>query len=53
VRMGFSKLTRRYHEVINTIFKQAGIDHLELSTNSDYLPHLHRLFKERIRRRYS
>ena len=53
VRMGFSKLTRRYHEVINTIFKQAGIDHLELSTNSVYLPHLHRLFKERIRRRYS
>lgn len=51
LRMGFDKLTRRYREGIARLFKQQGIDHLELSTTGDYLPHLHRLFKERTRRR--
>jgi uncharacterized protein (DUF58 family) len=53
VRMAFSKLSRRHREGMAKIFKQNGIDHLELSTTGDYLPHLHRLFKERIRRRNS
>ncbi|BDS08374.1 hypothetical protein NT6N_34140 [Oceaniferula spumae] len=53
LRMGFSKLTRRNREGITRLFKQQGIDHLNLSTNGDYLPHLHRLFKTRTRRRNS
>jgi uncharacterized protein (DUF58 family) len=51
LRMGFDKLTRRHEEGITRLFKQQGIDHLKLSTNGDYLPHLHRLFRERTRRR--
>ncbi len=53
VRMGFSKLSKRHSEGMTRLFKQNGIDHLELSTTGDYLPHLHRLFKERTRRRNS
>ena len=53
VRMGFQKLSKRHSEGLERLFKQYGIDHLELSTTGDYLPHLHRLFKERTRRRNS
>ena len=53
VRMGFARLSQRHNEALAKLFKQHGIDHLELSTTGDYLPHLHRLFKERIRRRNS
>ena len=53
VRMGFARLSQRHNEGLAKLFKQHGIDHLELSTTGDYLPHLHRLFKERIRRRNS
>lgn len=53
VRMGFRKLSKRHSEGMDRLFKQYGIDHLELSTTGDYLPHLHRLFKERTRRRNS
>ena len=51
VRMGFDKLTRRHREGITQMFDQKGIDHLSLSTTKDYLPDLHRLFKNRTRRR--
>lgn len=51
VRMGFRKLTRRHNEGITNLFHQKGIDHLHLKTNRDYLPDLHRLFKNRTRRR--
>ncbi len=51
VRMGFSKLTRRHNEAITKLFNQHGIDHLCLSTAKDYLPDLHRLFKNRTRKR--
>ena len=51
VRMGFDKLTRRHSEGITQLFDKKGIDHLNLSTTEDYLPHLHRLFKNRTRRR--
>ncbi len=51
LRMGFSKLTRRHNEGIVRLFQQQGIDHLKLTTTGDYLPHLHRLFKARTRRR--
>ena len=51
VRMGFDKLTRRHREGITRLFDQKGIDHLNLSTTKDYLPDLHRLFKNRTRRR--
>lgn len=51
VRMGFHKLTRRHHEGITRLFRQKGIDNLSLSTDGDYLPHLHQLFKNRTRRR--
>ena len=51
VRMGFSKLTRRHQEGITRLFTQQGIDHLNLRTNDDYLPHLHKLFKNRSRGR--
>jgi uncharacterized protein (DUF58 family) len=51
LRMGFSKLTRRHNEGITKLFQQQGIDHLKLLTTGDYLPHLHRLFKSRTRRR--
>ena len=53
VRMGFERLSQRHNEGLAQLFKQQGIDHLELSTTGDYLPHLHRLFKERTRRRNS
>ena len=53
LRMGFSKLTRRHNEGLSRLFKQLGIDQLKLTTNGDYLPHLHRLFKDRTRRRSS
>ena len=53
LRMGFNKLTRRQREGIIALFKQQGIDHLNLSTSGDYIPHLHRLFKSRTRRRNS
>jgi len=53
LRMGFDKLTRRQREGTIQLFKQQGIDHLNLSTTGDYLPHLHRLFKSRTRRRNS
>ena len=51
VRTGFARLSQQHYEGLAKLFKQHGIDHLELSTTEDYLPHLHRLFKERIRRR--
>jgi uncharacterized protein (DUF58 family) len=51
VRMGFRKLTRRHKEGITQLFNQQGIDHLSLSTTGDYLPHLHKLFKNRTRKR--
>jgi uncharacterized protein (DUF58 family) len=51
VRSGFARLSQQHYEGLAKLFKQHGIDHLELSTTEDYLPHLHRLFKERIRRR--
>jgi len=51
VRTGFSRLSQQHNDGLAKLFKQHGIDHLELSTTEDYLPHLHRLFKERIRRR--
>jgi len=51
LRMGFSKLTRRHSEGITKLFTQQGIDHLKLTTTGDYLPHLHRLFRARTRRR--
>lgn len=51
VRMGFRKLTRRHHEGITQLFTQHGIDHVNLTTTGDYLPDLHRLFKNRTRRR--
>lgn len=51
LRMGFNKLTRRHNEGTSRLFKQLGIDHLKLSTTGDYLPHLHRLFQTRTRRR--
>jgi len=51
VRMGFSKLTRRHQEGITQLFTQQGIDHLNLRTNEDYLPSLHKLFKSRTRAR--
>ncbi|MGB2091826.1 MAG: DUF58 domain-containing protein [Akkermansiaceae bacterium] len=53
VRMGFQKLSKRHDEGLERLFKQYGIDHLSLSTTGDYLPDLHRLFKERTRRRNS
>jgi len=53
VRMGFDKLTRRRNEGVTRLCKQLGIDYLNLSTTGDYLPHLHRLFKDRTRRRSS
>lgn len=53
LRMGFDKLTRRHNEGITRLFQQHGIDHLKLTTTTDYLPHLHRLFKARTRRRNS
>ena len=53
VRMGYARLSQRQNEGLAKLLKQQGIDHLELSTAGDYLPHLHRLFKERIRRRNS
>lgn len=52
VRMGFDKLTRRHNEGMTRLFTQKGIDHLHLRTSGDYLPHLHRLFKTRTRRRH-
>ena len=51
VRTGFAQLSQQHNEGLAKLLKQHGIDHLELSTTEDYLPHLHRLFKERIRRR--
>jgi uncharacterized protein (DUF58 family) len=51
VRTGFARLSQQHYEGLAKLFKQHGIDHLKLSTTEDYLPHLHRLFKERIRRR--
>jgi uncharacterized protein (DUF58 family) len=51
VRMGFRKLTRRHQEGITQLFNQKGIDHLSLTTTGDYLPDLHKLFKNRTRRR--
>lgn len=53
VRMGFQKLSKRHDEGLERLFKQYGIDHLSLTTTGDYLPDLHRLFKERTRRRNS
>ena len=53
VRMGFERHSQRHNEGLAQLFKQQGIDHLELSTTGGYLPHLHRLFKERTRRRNS
>lgn len=53
LRMSFSKLTRRHNEGIARLFKQLGIDQLKLTTTGDYLPQLHRLFKDRTRRRSS
>ena len=53
VRMGYQKLSKRHDEGLERLFKQYGIDHLSLSTTGDYLPDLHRLFKERTRRRNS
>ncbi|MGB1261040.1 MAG: DUF58 domain-containing protein, partial [Akkermansiaceae bacterium] len=53
LRMGYSKLLRRQREGLDLLFKQQGIDHLNLRTNRDYLPALHRLFKARTRRRSS
>jgi len=51
VQMAFSKLTRRHQEGITQLFVQQGIDHLKLRTNEDYLPKLHKLFKNRSRGR--
>jgi uncharacterized protein (DUF58 family) len=51
VRTGFARLSQQHYEGLAKLLKQHGIDHLKLSTTEDYLPHLHRLFKERIRRR--
>ena len=51
VRKTFKKLTQQQQENLSLLFTKQGIDHLNLHTNEDYLPHLHKLFKNRSRGR--
>ncbi len=51
LRMNFKKLTKRHNEATNKLFKQLGIDHVKFSTDADYIPQLHRLFKTRANHR--
>ncbi|MBR00497.1 MAG: DUF58 domain-containing protein [Verrucomicrobiales bacterium] len=50
-RMGLEKLSRRYREGLAAFFKKHGIDNAVISTKHDYLSSLHRLLKQRARRR--
>lgn len=50
VRMGMSKLSRRYREGLAAFFKKHGIDHTEVSTTEDYLADLHELLSHRSKR---
>ncbi len=45
VRMGYSKLNRRRLEGLKKIFSRYNIASMEASTDEDFLPALHRLFK--------
>ena len=51
LRMGYSKLMRRQHEGVASIFKKHGIDTADLATHGDTLASLHRLLKRRSRKR--
>ena len=50
VRMGMSKLSRRYREGLEQFFTKHGIDHTEVSTTEDYLADWHQLFSRRSKR---
>ncbi len=52
VRMGYEKLSKRYREGMRSYFKKHGIDHLQVSTEKDYLADLHALFQRRAHRRH-
>ncbi|MBK1834376.1 DUF58 domain-containing protein [Roseibacillus ishigakijimensis] len=53
VRMGFSKLSRRYREGIEKTFKRYDIDHAALASNEDPFKVLHGLFQRRAKRKQS
>ncbi len=46
VRMGYEKLTKRRVEALEKCFRKYQIDAVHTSTAEDYLPALHRLFKQ-------
>lgn len=50
VRMGYQKLYNRHFESVQSIFRKYSIDYCDASTEDDYLPALHKLFKLRSRR---
>lgn len=51
LRMGYEKLMMRHREGISRIFRRHGIDMATLSTDSDRLKDLHRMLKQRARKR--
>ncbi|BCX49229.1 hypothetical protein HAHE_31370 [Haloferula helveola] len=51
LRMGYEKLMRRQHEGLARICRKHGIDLARLSTDRDRLRDLHRMLKQRARKR--
>jgi uncharacterized protein (DUF58 family) len=51
LRMGYSKLMRRQHEGVASLFKKHGLDSADLTTDGDTLAALHQLLKRRSRKR--
>jgi uncharacterized protein (DUF58 family) len=51
LRMGYAKLMRRQLEGVSSLFKKHGIDAADLMTDGDTLAALHKLLKQRSRRR--
>jgi uncharacterized protein (DUF58 family) len=51
LRMAYSKLMRRQHEGVTSLFRKHGIDAADLGTTTDTLAELHKLLKRRSRRR--
>lgn len=51
LRMGYEKLMRRQADGVRAVCKKNGIDYAQISTDRDRLGDLHRLLKQRARKR--